>query len=122
MAYQKKDLEILIQIGLNAMPMAYELCITTIERKSGFRYGAIDNDRQNYYREALNEGALVEAFASVLFRSRGRRSLAEPFKPAFPPLESILVNINMTVGIFYSSMPTAYYETFKKISRPARHI
>ncbi len=115
MADQRRDFEILRQTGGSTMPLAYELCRETIEKETGVQYNAGATERVGIYSEAFNDCTLVEAFASVLFRSRGRRSLAEPLKPAFPPLESIWVNINITVSIFYSSMPTAYYETFKRM-------
>jgi hypothetical protein len=58
---------------------------------------------------------LVEAFASVLFRSVGRRSLAEPLKLERPPLDLEWGTINMALNIFFSTMPWAYYETFKNM-------
>ena len=115
MADQRKDFEILRKTGGSTMPLAYELCRDTIEKHTGVNYNAVSKERWHIYSEAFKDHTLVEAFASVLFRSRGRRSLAEPLKPAFPPLELIWANINITVVIFYSSIPTAYYETFKKM-------
>jgi hypothetical protein len=46
------------------------------------------------------------------------QSLVEPLKiVAWPPLDLVWMHINIAVSIFFSSMPSGYYDTFKNMLR-----
>ena len=117
-ADQKKDREMFERVGYATVPTALRLTREMIESTTGFDFTARSIESRKLYRESVKDGKLVEAFASVLFRSVGCRSLAEPLKTtAWPPLELVWVWINIAVNTFFSSMPLRYYDTFKNMLR-----
>jgi hypothetical protein len=121
-AEQKSDPEMFERIGgYGTNVMAKNLALGMIERCTGFDFEAKGKERGNFYFEELEgrqSGALSNAFASVVLRSAGRRSLAEPLKtigvlqepPEWIPLAA-------QVMIFYSTMPSGFYETYKNMLR-----
>ena len=57
-------------------------------------------------------------FASIVLHSVGRQSLAEPMKDLGPvPLVLEWAPLSIQVTIFFSTMPSAYYETYKNLLR-----
>jgi len=116
-ADQKNDHEMFERVGYITTTAAGKLALEMIKSNTGFDFTERAIESRNQYHQSVTNGTLVEAFASVLFLSVGRRSLAEPLKPTRPPLDLVLGTINMALSIFFSTMPLAYYETFKNMLR-----
>jgi hypothetical protein len=117
-ADQKKDREMFERVGYVTFDTANRLALGMIKSKTGFDFTASAIESRKLYIQSVKDGKLVEAFASVLFRSVGCRSLAEPLKiVAWPPLDLVWMHINIAVSIFFSSMPLGYYDTFKNMLR-----
>jgi hypothetical protein len=115
---KKKDPEIYERIGQFTFSRANRLVFGMIESQTGFDFKARTDETTKLYSQSLKDGKLVEAFASVVFRSIGRRSLAAPLKTtAGQPLELVWGTINIVVSIFFSTMPHAFYDTFKNMLR-----
>ena len=73
-------------------------------------------ERFRYYQEAAKDGSVsFEPFATIVLKSAGRQSLADPLKDTgpFPPPEWIPLSLN--VATFFATMPPKYYETFKNM-------
>jgi hypothetical protein len=89
----------------------------TVEDKTGFDFEKTGFERWQRYCETADSGEEVSSvFASIVLHSVGRQSLAEPLKNLGPvPLELGWVPVSSQVMIFFSTMPSAYYETFKNI-------
>lgn len=121
-AEQKSDPEMFERIGgYSTNVMAKTLALGMIEKCTGFDFEDKGKERGKFYfkeSETRQSGALCNAFASVVLRSAGRRSLAEPLKtigvlqepPEWIPLAA-------QVMIFYSTMPSGFYETYKNMLR-----
>lgn len=117
-ADQKKDREIFERVGYVTISKAGQLALEMIKSKTSFDFTARAIESRKLYLQSVKGGKLVEAFASVLFRSVGCRSLAEPLKiVAWPSLDLVWMHINIAVSIFFSSMPLGYYDTFKNMLR-----
>jgi len=112
---KQKDREMFERIGCGTISVAGELSLEMIKSNTGFDFKTSAIERRRTYIESAKSGMLVEAFASVLYRSVGRRALAEPLEPERPPLELEWMTINIALNIFFSTMPLAYYETFKNM-------
>jgi hypothetical protein len=85
-----------------------------IKAKTGFDFDKEAIERRKLYSEGLKDHKIVEAFATVLLRSVGRMSLAEPQRTVdelLPPLEWMPLVLN--VNNFFATMPLGYYKTFK---------
>lgn len=119
-AEQKKDHEMFERIGYGTCASATRLALDMIEAQTRFDFKAIWSERIKFYRENLkaSSSAIPEAFATVVLESAGRRSLAEPLKmigilqapPEWIPLAA-------KVMIFFSTMPTGFYESYKRMLR-----
>jgi hypothetical protein len=121
---KKKDHEIYEWIGSLTFSTAYRIALGMIESETGFDFTARANESRKLYSQSMKDAAsrnpLVESFASVLLRSFGCRTLAEPPKTIGPrsPLElTPWTPLNIVVSIFFSTMPSAYYDTFKNALR-----
>jgi hypothetical protein len=117
-ADQKKDHDMFERVGYVTTFTASRLALDMIETHTGCDFKARAIERRRLYLEAMKDGSVsYEPFATVVLRSVGCRSLAEPLKTVepLPPLE--WTPLAMNVGIFYSTMPQAFYETFKNFLR-----
>jgi hypothetical protein len=90
-----------------------------IKDKTGLDFEKTGFVRWQRYCKTVDSGEDVSlVFASIVLHSVGRQSLAEPLKNLGPvPLELKWVPLSIRVKIFFSTMPSAYYETFKNISK-----
>jgi len=112
---QGNDHEMYKRIGRVTFFTAGQVLLFTIKEQTGFDFQAKATESRKFYLDALKDHWVsFEPFATVMSRSVGRRSLAEPLKtvgllefPAeCPPLATNL-------SAFMSTVPPAYYETFK---------
>jgi len=105
------------RIGYVSFPRAAQMTLMTIKSETGIDFTAREIESRKLYFEALKDDALSEAFASVVFRSLGCKSLAEPLKPSGPQymLAPEWTPISLHVGIFFKTIPQGYYDTFKNI-------
>ena len=112
---QGNDHEMYKRIGRVTFFTAGQVLLFTIKEQTGFDFQAKATESRKFYLDALKDHWVsFEPFATIMSRSVGRRSLAEPLKtvsllefPAeCPPLATNLRN-------FISTTPPAYYETFK---------
>ena len=89
----------------------------TIKDKTGLDFEKKGHERWQYYCETVESREDVSTvFASIVLHSVGRQSLAEPLKNLGPvPLVSEWVPLSIKVKIFFSTIPSGYYETFKNI-------
>jgi hypothetical protein len=121
-ADKKKDHEIYERIGNLTFSTANRLALGMIESQTGFDFTERAFESRKLYFQSMKDGSrqlpLVESFATVLLRSVGCRTLAEPPKTITrPPLELEWGLINIVVSIFFSTMPLGYYDTFKNMLR-----
>ena len=127
-AEQKKDREMFERIGYVTVSTAGRLALQTIESKTAFDFTARATESRKLYLDrkiladiAVKDAAafmFVEPFASVLLRSVGCQSLAEPPKTPIGPLPPLeWTPINIAVSIFFSSIPSGFYDTFKNMLR-----
>jgi hypothetical protein len=117
-ADQKKDHETFIErVGSSTFTQAARLVFDVIEKQTGFDFEVTAGERRKFYHEAMNDGAIFEAFATVVFRSVGRRSLADPLKTIGPLPRLEWTPVAHYVAIFFSTVPAASYEMFKNILR-----
>jgi hypothetical protein len=73
---------------------------------------------QRYCESVENREDVSLVFASIVLHSVGRQSLAEPMKDLGPvPLVLEWAPLSIQVTIFFSTMPSAYYETYKNLLR-----
>jgi hypothetical protein len=125
------------RIGYATFGNATALTLMIIKSVTGFDFKRRGIESRTLYFQALGEtfGArppdtrsatlkdqsLVEAFASIVFRSIGCKSLAEPLQPSGPQymLAPEFTPISLHVAIFFKTMPQAYYDTFKNMLREA---
>ena len=115
---QKKAREMFERVGYVTVSKAGRLALEMIKSTTSVDFTARAIESRKLYIPSGKEGKLVEAFSSILFRSVGCKSLAEPLKiVAWPPLELAWMHINLAVSVFFSAMPSAYYDTYKNILR-----
>jgi hypothetical protein len=112
---QVSDREMHERIGRVTFFTAGQLLLYTIKEQTGFDFLAEAAQNRKFYLDALKDHWVsYEPFATIVRRSVGRRSLAEPLKtvgsPEFPA-ESPPLAANLSA--FMSTTPPAYYETFK---------
>jgi hypothetical protein len=115
---REKDREMYERVGYATLSSGAQLALDMIEKQTGVDFKKRGIESRKLYLEAIKDRTgLFEPFATVVLRSIGRRSLAEPLNTIelLPPLEWTPLSLN--VGIFFSTMPLAFYETFKNILR-----
>jgi len=117
----EKDKRIFERIGHLTTSTAALITLKMIASRTGFDFTYRAQESRKLYLQALKDHTLFEAFATVVLRSIGCKSLAEPLKPNGP--QNILAPertpISMQVGVFFSTMPQGYYDTFKSMLREA---
>jgi hypothetical protein len=118
-AERKKDREMYERIGYVTTAMAGRMALTMIKSETGFDFVARAIESRKLYIQSVKDGTLSEAFASVVLRSVGCKSLADPVAPVRPPHRTPpeWTPISLLVGIFFSTIPSGYYDTFKSILR-----
>ena len=112
-----KDREAKLVGDYSIIKAAPEIILGLIKERTGcnFKTRWIES-RKLYVAAAKNGDSFNELFASIVFQSLGCQSLAEPLKTILaPPLELSWIGLNMTVKLFYISMPSGFYGTFKNI-------
>ena len=138
-ADQKKSLE--LKVDDSTFIEALQFCLQTIGEQTGFDFKETMIERETLYFEAIKESEgsdllqrtlgsehipegfrnvyrnvsfSFEPFATIVFRSIGRQSLAEPLKTVeTPPLTLDWSLLTTQVAIFFVSMPLPFYEQFK---------
>jgi hypothetical protein len=115
-ADRKKDHEMSELIGHGTFRLAFELTLGIIEELTGCDFRARWIESRKLYLEAMKErGLSSEPFATTVLRSVGCRSLAEPLKTVGPLSFSLeWTPLTVHVSLFFSHMPSAFYETFKR--------
>jgi hypothetical protein len=129
---RKKDREMFERIGYVTFTTAGRLTEAMIKSQTGFDFKERAVESRTLYFESLKDPSrgmsasdarsVSEAFATVVFRSVGRKSLAEPLAPVSPPQHLITPEwtpISLHVGIFFQTIPQGYYDTFKNMLREA---
>ena len=103
--------------GQGTFPTARQIALSMIEHETGFDFNETVNTRWKCYQEAMKGGEDVPSiFASIVLHSVGRQSLAEPMKDLGPmpnPFTAEWTPLSLNVIQFFSTMPLAFYETFK---------
>ncbi len=106
------------RIGYGTTFTAAQLTLKMIEKQTGFDFKASGVERRKLYLEAAKDGGVsFEPFATILLRSIGRRSLAEPLKTVGPLPPPEWTPLSLNAGVFFSTIPLAIYETFKNFLR-----
>jgi hypothetical protein len=102
-----------------AFPQALSDALFVIQDKTGFDFEKTGFKRWQRYCESVeNREDVSLVFASIVLHSVGRQSLAEPMKDLGPvPLVLEWAPLSIQVTIFFSTMPSAYYETYKNLLR-----
>lgn len=117
-ADKEKDYEMFVRVGRSTLPAATHFGLKLIESEMGvdFKQGAAAS--RAVYAEAMKSGGgFVDPFASIILQSIGCRSIAEPRKAIglLPPSE--LTPIAMAVNMFFLTMPSGIWQTFKNMLR-----
>jgi hypothetical protein len=110
----ENDPEMFARVGYVTLSTALRLTLGMIEKQTGFDFKARGIESRKFYLNAMKDHSVsYEPFATVVLRAVGCRSLAEPLKTVgpLPPLE--WTALATQVCIFFSTMPSAFYETFK---------
>ena len=104
-----------LNIPQHTFPTASQIVLNEIEKWSGVDFKETGIGRGKRYEDALKEGEDISlVFASVVLHSVGRQSLADPMKDLGPaPLAAEWSPLSLNVTLFFSTMPLAFYETFK---------
>jgi hypothetical protein len=102
-----------------AFPQALSDALFVIQDKTGFDFEKTGFKRWQRYCESVeNREDVSLVFASIVLHSVGRQSLAEPMKDLGPvPLVLEWAPLSIQVTIFFSTVPSAYYETYKNLLR-----
>ena len=102
-----------------AFPQALSDALFVIQDKTGFDFEKTGFKRWQRYCELVeNREDVSLVFASIVLHSVGRQSLAQPMKDLGPvPLVLEWAPLSIQVTIFFSTMPSAYYETYKNLLR-----
>jgi hypothetical protein len=117
-ADRKKDHEMSERVGHGTLFTASQLTLGIIEKLTGCDFKARWIESRKLYLQALKDGGVsYEPFATTVLRSVGCRSLAEPLKTVEPLPPPEWTPLTLNVGIFFSTMPSAFYETFKNFLR-----
>jgi hypothetical protein len=122
---QKKDRETgksdytMERVGIGTFRLAVQSTFAMIEAKTGVNFKETRIERGKMYHEALDRGvSFIEPFASAVLGSVGRRLLTDPVKnfARLPLLEQPQewTPLCAYVGIFCTTIPPGYYETFKE--------
>lgn len=115
-ADQQNDREMFKRVGDITVSTAGSLAIKRIKSETGFDFMLRAIESLRFYHQSVKDGEITEAFVSVLFRSVGCRSLAEPLKSiTISPLDLVWSRFCIIVSDFCSTIPPASYETFKNI-------
>jgi hypothetical protein len=109
------DSDTLLNIGQSTFPTARQIVLSMIEQQTGFNFNETVMTRRKRYQEAMaGEEDVALVFASILLHSIGRQSLADPLKDLGPaPLIAEWSPLSLKVKLFFSTMSSAYYKTFK---------
>jgi hypothetical protein len=104
-----------VLIALRIFPGALQIAHAVIKKETGFDYEKRGIERSRRYQEATKDGEDISlVFASIVLHSIGRQSLAEPMKNLGPvTLEPEWSPLSLKTMLFFSTMPSAFYETFK---------
>jgi hypothetical protein len=117
-ADQKDDPAMFERIGFVTVSEAMRLALYMIKEHTGFDFKARALESRRVYLDAMKDKSVsFEPFATTVLRCVGCRSLAEPLKPADALLTPEWTPLSVNVGIFFSTMPSAFYETFKNFLR-----
>jgi hypothetical protein len=102
-----------------AFPQALSDALFVIQDKTGFDFEKTGFKRWQRYCESVeNREDVSLVFASIVLHSVERQSLAEPMKDLGPvPLVLEWAPLSIQVTIFFSTVPSAYYETYKNLLR-----
>ena len=102
-----------------AFPQALSDALFVIQDKTGFDFEKTGFKRwQRYCKSVENREDVSLVFASIVLHSVERQSLAQPMKDLGPvPLVLEWAPLSIQVTIFFSTMPSAYYETYKNLLR-----
>ena len=112
----RKDRQLFCRIGFGTVSLSLNMGLETIRYETGVDYRARMVESRKLYLQAAKEGRLSDAFATVILRSVGLKSLQnEPSTLGVAPLE--FTPIGFVVNTFYSNIPSAIYDTFKNILR-----
>ena len=118
LADKKNDPDMFERLGRGTTHTAFELALSWIEDHTGFNFKPRAIERRKLYLEALKDNTVsFEPFATMVLRSVGCQSFAEPLKTIGLLGPSEWTPLSMYVGIFYSTMVTGFYETFKNCLR-----
>jgi hypothetical protein len=104
---QKKSPEMFERVDDSTFIETLKFVLQTIAEATGFDFKETTLERQKLYFEAIKDPNIsFEPFATVLFQSIGRQSLAEPLKTVEAlPLTLDWTHLTAQVGIFYSTIP-----------------
>jgi hypothetical protein len=109
---QRNDQEVYKRIGRVTFFTAGQVLLYTIKEQTGFDFQAKATESRKLYLDALKDHWVsFEPFATIMSRSVGRHSLAEPLKTA--GLLQFPAELATNLSAFMSTVPPAYYETFK---------
>jgi hypothetical protein len=117
-ADQKNDHEMFERIGYVTISTANRFALDMIKELTEHDYTTSSTERRRFYFDMMkNRGDLHESFATILFLSVNRRSLEDPPRASNPTdyIAPEWLPIVLYVTTFFSTMPRAYYKTFKNM-------
>lgn len=116
-ADQSTEREMFERVGFVTVGMASRLANSMIESQTGVNFTEDAVDRRKFYFQTEKDSTrpMFEAFASVVMRSVGRRSAADPLRSIGPLSPPEWTPLSANIAIFFSTMPKGFYETFKRM-------
>ena len=116
-ADQRTDHRMFQRVGFATVSKASQIALGIIQSTTGSDFEAGATASRKLYVQSMEDRKLVEAFASVVLRSVGCQSLAQPRRAVgFPPPPEF-IPISVVVNVFFASIPSAYYDTYKNTLR-----
>jgi len=112
----ERNSEIFKRVNDSTFLVALKIALDAIESETGFDFREGAAERKNFYIDAIKDRTVsFEPFATIVYRSLGRQSLAEPLKSVDPlSFSQEWTVLSAQVAAFFSTMPLGCYESFKE--------
>lgn len=106
------------RIGHDAMGRAAHLAMGTVGSRTGIDYAVQGKATRDVYVPAIRDGVdLVALLTARILACSGRQSLADPPRATEGIPDLVSVPLSMTVGVYFATMPSAYWDTYVALLR-----
>jgi hypothetical protein len=113
---QKEDREMFLRIGFTTVTIANDLCLSIIQNQTGYDFKEDAIRSRKRYMQPRND-SISEEFVFTIINSINRTSFRQSAIIAIENDIFLNIIIKISVDTFFITMPTAYYESFKRMLR-----